>query len=240
MHAHLPQPVAYTPYSRLACVSEIVASEHTLYRIHSNTPIVLDRTGLEHCIGFTLLGKSTAGEVYKAVSKETEDVIVLKIVSCKGNSADRERARKEADTLWQVTSPYVVPCHEAVFRKTDVVIVTGYCDGGTLQGFVQEYPAFFAEHRDIFLRAAKQMLTGLLALHEKALVHRDIKPENVFMVSDEGAPKEFPYRMVLGDPGLARQLDGASQVAVSAVGTDMYKPPEHLTDLCYSQLGDIW
>ena len=84
------------------------------------------------------------------------------------------------------------------------------------------------------------MLTGLQALHEKRLVHRDIKPENVFLVLEKGALKEFPYRAVLGDLGLAKQLDSASQVAISKVGTPMYTPPEHLQDFGYSQMGDVW
>ncbi len=125
-------------------------------------------------------------------------------------------------------------------RERDVVIIMEYCDGGTLNHFVEQHSSFFAERQDIFLRTARQMLQGLLALHEKTLVHRDIKPENVFLVSDESAPKDFPFRVVLGDLGLAKQLNSASQVAVSAVGTDMYKPPEHLQDFGYSQLGDVW
>ena len=47
------------------------------------------------------------------------------------------------------------------------------------------------------------MLTGLQALHEKNLLHRDIKPEHVFLVSDDDAPKEFSYKIALGDLGLA-------------------------------------
>jgi len=177
--------------------------------------------------------------VYKALDKVTGEDVALKVVAC-SDSAGRERARKEAETLRQVSSPYVVPYHEAVFRETDVVIVMGYCDGGTLQHFVEQHSSFFAERQDIFLRTARQMLQGLLALHEKTLVHRDIKPENVFLVSDESAPTDFPFRVVLGDLGLAKQLNSASQVAVSAVGTDMYKPPEHLQDFGYSQQGDVW
>ncbi len=84
------------------------------------------------------------------------------------------------------------------------------------------------------------MLQGLFALHEKALIHRDIKPENAFLVLDKSAPKEFSYRVVLGDLGLAKQLDSASQMATSKVGTPMYMPPEHLQDLGYSQMGDVW
>ena len=142
--------------------------------------------------------------------------------------------------MMKVRSPYVVQCHGMIVRPGDMVIVMNLCEGGSLQRFLAQHEHFFVEHQDIFLRTAKQMLAGLQALHRERLIHRDIKPENIFLVADESAPKEFPYKAVIGDLGLAKQLPSASKVAFSAVGTDMYKPPEHLQDLGYSQLGDVW
>jgi len=140
----------------------------------------------------------------------------------------------------KVRSPYVVQCHGMIVRPGDMVIVMNLCEGGSLQRFLAQHEHFFVEHQDIFLRTAKQMLTGLLALHEKTLVHRDIKPENIFLVSDESAPKEFPYKAVIGDLGLAKQLPSFSQNASCNKGTILYRPPENFKDLGYSQLGDVW
>jgi len=71
------------------------------------------------------------------------------------------------------------------------------------------------------LRLLDQLLSTLLAAHDKGIVHRDIKPENLFL-THEGQLK-------LLDFGIARARDASGASATrtgSTMGTPAFMPPE--------------
>ena len=72
------------------------------------------------------------------------------------------------------------------------------------------------------LQIISQCAAGLQAIAQEGLIHRDIKPGNIFL-RDDGTP-------VIGDLGLARQVDGDDRMTVTgmAMGTPAYMSPEHV------------
>lgn len=76
----------------------------------------------------------------------------------------------------------------------------------------------------------KQMVEGLVALHNAKIVHRDIKCANIFL-SKEGGVK-------LGDMNVSKIAKAG--VMQTQTGTPYYCPPEVWKDKPYNEKCDIW
>lgn len=76
---------------------------------------------------------------------------------------------------------------------------------------------------------AKQVLSGLLILHEMNIIHRDIKCANIFI--SEGIYK-------LGDMNVSKLMK--QSLAYTQTGTPYYASPEVWNDKPYELKSDIW
>ena len=72
----------------------------------------------------------------------------------------------------------------------------------------------------------------LKEIYEKHLIHRDLKPENLFLKND--------LRLMIGDFGVAKQLQDGTVHANSLIGTLNYMAPEILRREKYSNKVDIY
>ena len=63
-------------------------------------------------------------------------------------------------------------------------------------------------------------------------MHRDLKSQNVFLLGNG--------RLVLGDLGISKVLDGTLDMARTKIGTPYYMAPEIFRDRPYSASADIW
>jgi len=117
--------------------------------------------------------------------------------------------------VWGKTAtalPYVSPYTATQFDEEGVA-------SGERQ---RERPSVDPEALDLDrLRAAgRQLVAGVLALHEAGMLHRDIKPSNV-LVNEQG-------RVVLLDFGIATEISGRPDQAETSIliGTPAYMSPE--------------
>ena len=65
-------------------------------------------------------------------------------------------------------------------EKKYFFILMEYCDGLTLQNFINQHSNKSIERKIIF-NYIKQILKGLKKLHKNGIIHRDIKPGNIFI-----------------------------------------------------------
>lgn len=104
-------------------------------------------------------------------------------------------------------------------------------DGGDLEGKIQQakkMKAFVKEEKIWYI--FRQLVDGLVALHDHGIVHRDIKCANVFLCSDGGVK--------LGDMNVSKiAKQGIMQ---TQTGTPYYCPPEVWADKPYSSKCDLW
>ena len=70
----------------------------------------------------------------------------------------------------------------------------------------------------------REILTGLLALHEKKIMHRDIKPQNIML--DAESKCQFKIENVkIVDFGLARYVTSKQKTLTREVETLWYRAP---------------
>jgi eukaryotic-like serine/threonine-protein kinase len=78
---------------------------------------------------------------------------------------------------------------------------------------------------DDIIDVTSQVLSGLIAAHDKGIIHRDIKPENVFLTSRAG----LPAMVKLLDFGISK-VAGADELHLTktgmVMGTPFYMSPE--------------
>ena len=141
------------------------------------------------------LGSGGSGTVYQAFDKNTRRTVALKILNEEtGNSPESvRRFLQEAEIGRRLRHPNIVDLYEAGSNEHVRFITMEYLAGKTLAEFIRDHHPLDESTRD---KIARQILTGLEAIHEQGVVHRDLKSANIMVLTD-GAVKIMDF-------GLAR------------------------------------
>jgi hypothetical protein len=161
------------------------------------------------------IGGGTNGIVYRAVRETLPDrVVALKQLRQYAQEGDREFARfhREAKLMSAIRSDHVVQLFTYEVVEGTPLLEMEYLEGGGLQAVMRDGPLPVGAA----LQVARDILTGLQALHEKGIYHRDIKPANV--LQDEQG------RFKIGDLGVSVGYAEAGDTVVA--GTVKYVAPE--------------
>ncbi len=144
------------------------------------------------------LGAGGHGAVYAAFDPGLERRVALKLLHVEASARSRagQKLLREGQAVAQLSHRNAVAIHDVGTHHGDVFIAMELIDGDTLGDWLDGRRTL-AEILDAFVQAAR----GLSAAHAKGIVHRDFKPANVFV--------ERGGRVVVGDFGLARAVDGA-------------------------------
>ena len=178
-----------------------------------------------------LIGQGGFGKVYLCKEFATGVLYAMKFVDPK---SERERyfLNNEIGLMKsQEKNNYVVRYLEAYLFKDRVWIFMEYLDMGCLTPILDVRRGKLPE--SIIAYIMKQVLKGLLCLHNKHIVHRDIKSDNI-MISSDGDIK-------LGDFGYAAQLTQERNARTSRVGTILWMAPEIVKGRAqYDNKVDVW
>jgi serine/threonine protein kinase len=164
------------------------------------------------------IGRGGMGRVYKAVDKELNKVVALKMIKpeLSDTAAMVQRFKKELVLAREVT-------HKNVCRIYDLGEVRGirfismqYIKGQDLKGFIKQSGKLTTEKA---IDITRQICVALQAAHDEGVIHRDLKPQNIMLDSKGNA-----YVM---DFGIARSLE-AEEVTKAGIiiGTPHYMSPE--------------
>jgi tRNA A-37 threonylcarbamoyl transferase component Bud32 len=195
-----------------------------------------------------VMGEGSMGVVYSAYDPELDRKVALKLLHAKPLVPSdpvqydqmRERLRREAQTMAQLSHPNIVTVFDVGMADGQLFITMELIAGGTLATESESRPSrpfrparSIARTLELFIAAGR----GLEAAHAAGFVHRDFKAANV-LVGASG-------RVCVTDFGLARIADGAAthEPASSTaphelgrsltetsflVGTPRYMAPEQL------------
>ena len=179
-----------------------------------------------------LLGRGGMGTVYRAIDRELEDEVALKVLlpdAFDEGSGAAQTLKQEIRLARKITHRNVVRTHDLGEAEGVRFLTMEFVPGTTLRdildrrGLVALGPG---------LQIAKQLCRGLAAVHEAGIVHRDIKPPNI-MVLPNGVVK-------LMDFGIARAAGGEDTADGATVGTPYYMSPEQARGEAVDERSDIY
>ena len=183
-----------------------------------------------------LLGQGAHGRVYKVKKNSTGKEYVMKIIYTK--KEDQTMFQNEVALMRKIntlSSPYLVKYIKSYTNKKELeyVIIMEYCSRGSLEDIIKKYKMKKERIPEkMVLKFMKQILLGVMALHEKKILHRDLKPGNILVDSNEN--------LKLSDFGISKQLSDSALCAKTAQGTLHYASPEVLKEEEYNFSTDIW
>ncbi|XP_026520818.1 serine/threonine-protein kinase 4 isoform X2 [Notechis scutatus] len=173
------------------------------------------------------LGEGSYGSVFKAIHKETGQVVAIKQVPVE---SDLQEIIKEISIMQQCDSPHVVKYYGSYFKNTDLWIVMEYCGAGSVSDIIRLRNKTLME--DEISTIMQSTLKGLEYLHFMRKIHRDIKAGNI-LLNTEGHAK-------LADFGVAGQLTDTMAKRNTVIGTPFWMAPEVIQEIGYNCLADIW
>lgn len=173
------------------------------------------------------LGEGSYGSVYKALHKESGQMLAIKQVPV---DTDLQEIIKEISIMQQCDSPFVVKYYGSYFKGTDLWIVMEYCGGGSVSDVMRIRKRTLQE--DEIATILCDTLKGLEYLHQRRKIHRDIKAGNI-LLNSEGHAK-------LADFGVAGQLTDTMAKRNTVIGTPFWMAPEVIQEIGYDCVADIW
>jgi len=143
----------------------------------------------------------------------------------------RERFRREAETVAQLSHPHIVPLHFIGEAQDVVYLAMAFVDGESLADRIQREGRLSTEEAGRILR---EVASALDLAHRRGVIHRDIKPQNVLLERETG-------RSLVTDFGIARTAESASLTATGMmVGTPIYMSPEQVTGGAVDHRADLY
>src|SRR5580692_8105533 len=179
-----------------------------------------------------LLGEGGMGAVYKALDRELDRPVALKLIrpELASNPSMLARFKQELLLSRQVTHKNVIRIYDLGDAEGVKYITMEFVQGRDLRSLIQEKKKFSPEEA---VEIMQQVCQALQAAHAVGVIHRDLKPQNIM--------REDTSRILVMDFGLARTMEGDGMTQTGAlVGTMEYMSPEQALGKELDQRSDIF
>jgi len=178
------------------------------------------------------LGKGGMGRVYKALDKEINEEVAIKLLKPEiaSDESTVERFRNELKFARKIAHKNVCKMYHLSKEEETPYITMEYVPGENLKSLVKRKGKLTDEEA---ISIAKQVSEGLVEAHRLGVVHRDLKPQNI-MIDKQGDAKIMDF-------GIARSVE-APGVTVTGmmIGTPDYISPEQAEGEEADQRSDIY
>ncbi|XP_019058475.1 PREDICTED: cyclin-dependent kinase F-4 isoform X2 [Tarenaya hassleriana] len=174
------------------------------------------------------VGDGTFGSVWRAINKQTGEVVAIKKMKKKYYSWEECISLREVKSLRRMNHPNIVKLKE-VIRENDILyFVFEYMECNLYQ-LLKDRQKLFAEAG--IKNWCFQVFQGLSYMHQRGYFHRDLKPENLLVSKDV---------IKIADFGLAREVN-SNPPFTEYVSTRWYRAPEVLLQsYVYTSKVDMW
>ncbi|KAL7717046.1 Protein kinase [Entamoeba marina] len=179
---------------------------------------------------FSKIGEGAAGEVFMARSKKNDSEVALK--KCIITSKNEKSLLNEIEIMRNCKQPNIVAFFGSYLEDGYVWVVMEYMDSGCLTEILTQYENGLRMNEQQMAYVLREVMKGLLYLHNRHKIHRDIKSDNI-LISSDGSVK-------IGDFGYAAQLTSQRNKRNSIVGTPYWMAPEVIRNKLYDAKADIW
>ncbi len=179
-----------------------------------------------------LLGEGGMGAVYKAMDRELDRPVALKLIrpQLAANPSILARFKQELLLAHQVTHKNVIRIYDLGDADGVKFITMEFVEGVDLRALIQEKKKFPPEEA---VEITRQICRALEATHNVGVIHRDLKPQNIM--------RDGTGRILLMDFGLARTVAGDGMTQTGAlVGTMEYMSPEQALAKDLDQRSDLF
>ncbi|MBX3274179.1 MAG: serine/threonine protein kinase [Sandaracinaceae bacterium] len=186
-----------------------------------------------------LLGTGAIGAVYAAVHQFTGKHVALKMIE--PGFAEYEgfgvRFLREARAASDIDHPAICDVLDAG-REPDgsLYLALELLEGRTLDDAIEANDLRLDEIVEVMV----QVLDGIAAAHDRAIVHRDIKPGNIFLTWD--ANGELRAKII--DFGVAKRTNSGPELFSTQqgaiLGTPYYMAPEQAAGDPIDNRADVW
>lgn len=177
------------------------------------------------------IARGGMAKVYLAHDTRLERLVAIKIMH--DHLADdgdyAARFIREARHTARLAHPNIMSVFDQGYVDETLYLVMEYLPGMTLRDLLNDFGTLTTEQS---LDITKAVLQGLAVAHREGILHRDVKPENVILVDDG--------RIKIGDFGLARPVNNATDTGKSLLGTVAYIAPELLTRTSADSRSDLY
>jgi tetratricopeptide (TPR) repeat protein/predicted Ser/Thr protein kinase len=166
------------------------------------------------------IGRGGMGRVYKALDKEINEKVSLKLIrpEVAAEKETLERFQNEIKIARRVTHKNVCRVYHFSRLSNTHYITMEFVSGENLKKMIRMSKEMSLE---AVLSIARQVCEGLAEAHRLGIVHRDLKPQNI-MIDEEGTAKIMDF-------GIASSLEtqGTTRPGVM-IGTPEYISPEQV------------
>jgi tetratricopeptide (TPR) repeat protein/predicted Ser/Thr protein kinase len=179
-----------------------------------------------------LLGEGGMGAVYKAMDRELDRPVALKLIRPELAASPSMLARFKQELLLahQVTHKNVIRIYDLGDADGVKFITMEFVEGQDLRALIHEQKKFSPAQA---VEITQQICRALEAAHAVGVIHRDLKPQNVM--------RDSSGRILVMDFGLARTLEGDGMTQTGAlVGTMEYMSPEQALAKDLDQRSDLF
>jgi eukaryotic-like serine/threonine-protein kinase len=180
-----------------------------------------------------LLGEGGMGAVYKALDREVDRTVALKLIrpELASNPTILARFKQELLTAHQVTHKNVIRIYDISEADGVKFITMEFVEGDDLRRILTKEGKLPTERAVEIIR---QVCLALEAAHGAGVIHRDLKPQNIMQETKTG-------RILVMDFGLARTIGGDGMTQTGALlGTIEYMSPEQSMGKSLDQRSDIF
>ena len=177
-----------------------------------------------------VLGKGAFGTVHKALDVQTGEQFAIKQIPLVG-AKDQVSASilSEIELLKQLNHRNIVKYVDLVQSPHSISIVMEMVEAGSLALIIRKFGLL---PEPLVCLYVKQVLNGLVFLHDQGVIHRDIKGANI-LSTKTGEVK-------LADFGVATMLKETNQKSHSVVGSPYWLAPEVIDLAGATAASDIW